>query len=353
MKQETLAFICCPICKGKLSLSVRRRTGNEIQTGRMKCDSCSEEFSIVSDRPILMGNNTIHNWLSPIDEALNPSEITRPEGPLSILRLKRLGVDKAKAIASSQAGITAENPPGIDEDLKQLHGRIRYIKSGKWLKARGREDRWLGSLADRSESVNSFLKLVESRSPDSLLDIASGGGSGVVSLADVLPGYVRVFSAERDLKCLWIIQDKFKRIQKQTNCEAIGADVRQLPFGNDSIGLVTSMMAMQELLGLSAVLREVHRVLQPGGSYIALFNEEPWVYDMIPIEQYRSFANAVDMYSGLKDLVATAENQQLNLIAVERFAGMGKELCLAEFRKEGNREPGHSMNQAPVSGSLC
>jgi ubiquinone/menaquinone biosynthesis C-methylase UbiE/uncharacterized protein YbaR (Trm112 family) len=334
MKQETLDFICCPICKGKLSLSTRKRSVAEIQSGGMQCDSCSEEFPIVFDRPVLMVNNTIHNWLSPIDEALNPSEIRRPEGPLSILRLRQLGVEKAIGIASSQTKKPAKNAFSISEDLKQLKGKIKYIKSGKWLEARGRKYSWLDSLANPSESVSSFLKLVESHNPDSLLDIASGGGSGVASLANVLSDEVKVFSTERDLKCLWIIQEKFKRIKKQTNSEAIGADVRQLPIKNDSICIVTSMMAMQELLGISSVLQEIHRVLQPGGSYIALFNKEPWVYDMIPIEQYKSFAKLVDMYSGYEDLVSKAQKHHLVPVHVGQFTDNSKEFCLVEFEKE-------------------
>ena len=334
MKQDTLDFICCPICKGKLSLSSRKKLNDEIQSGRLLCDSCSGEYRVVSDRPVLMSNNTIHNWLSPIDEALNPTEIFRPDGPFSILRLKKLGVEKAQRMASSQSNqAVPTNTFSVQNDLQLLQGKIKYIKSGKWLKARDRGKRWLNSLRNPSESVKSFLSLVESRNPDSLLDIASGGGSGVASLADVLPANVKVFSAERDLKCLWIIQEKFKHIRKQANSEAIGADVRQLPFKNDSITAVTSMMAMQELLGVSSVLREIHRVLKPGGSYIALFNKEPWVYDMIPIDQYKRFAVAVDMYSGYADLVLTAEKETLVLGSVEEYTEKDKEFCLVEFVK--------------------
>ena len=335
MKKDTLDFICCPTCKGKLSLTTRIRSGDEIKSGKLLCDSCSEAFPIVSDRPVLMGNNAIHNWLSPIDEVLDPTEINRPEGPLSILRLKRLGVNRARSIATSRAKSSVPCcSSSVSEDLKHMQGTIKHIRSGKWLAARGRRERLLKSLASPGESVRAFLELVKSNNPDSLLDIASGGGSGVASLADFLSSDVKVFSAERDLKCLWIIQEKFKYIRKLANSEAIGADVRQLPIKNDSIGVVTSMMAMQELLGVSSVLREINRILEPGGSYIALFNREPWVYDMIQIDKYKRFAKAVDMYSGYSDLVATAENENLNLKGLEEFTENKRELCLVEFGKE-------------------
>jgi len=54
---------------------------------------------------------------------------------------------------------------------------------------------------------------------------------------------------------------------------------------------------------------------------------------MIPVDQYKSFAKAVDMYAGYTELVATAENQHLNLIDVEEFTEKGKELCLVEFAR--------------------
>jgi ubiquinone/menaquinone biosynthesis C-methylase UbiE len=189
-------------------------------------------------------------------------------------------------------------------------------------------------LTNPSESVRSFLKLVKSRSPSSVLDIASGGGSGVASIADTLGGDVRIISVERDLKCLWIIQEKLKHIGRQRNSEAIGADVRQLPFKMESVDLVTSMMVMQEILGIGSVFREIRRVLKPEGSYIALINREPWVYDMIPIEQYKSFAKAVDMYSGDGDLLGKAQEEHLAPIYVEEFTDQGREFCLVEFGRE-------------------
>ncbi len=314
-------------------MQIRKQNHQEIQTGIMFCASCSEKYPIVSDRPVLMVNNAVHNWLSPIDEALNPSENRRPEGPLSILRLKRLGVETAVGIAASQDKKCIDDSFDISSDLKKLKGKIKYIKSGNWLNARGRKTGFLSALTNPSESVSSFLKLLTSRNPSSVLDIASGGGSGVVAIADSLKEDVRIFSLERDLQCLWIIQEKFKYIGKQKNSEAIGADVRQLPIKKNSVDMVTSMMAMQEILGISSVLNEIHRVLKPGGSYIALFNKEPWVYDMIPIEQYKSFAKSVDMYSGYEDLVSKAQKQHLVTAHIEEFTDNGKEFCLVEFGK--------------------
>lgn len=162
MKLDNLDLMCCPNCKGSLSVQIRKQNHQEIQTGILFCASCSEKYPIVSDRPVLMVNNAVHNWLSPIDEALNPSENRRPEGPLSILRLKRLGVETAVGIAASQDKKCIDDSFDISSDLKKLKGKIKYIKSGNWLNARGRKTGFLSALTNPSESVSSFLKLLTS-----------------------------------------------------------------------------------------------------------------------------------------------------------------------------------------------
>lgn len=275
--------------------------------------------------------------MSPIDEALSHYIVSKPDGFLSINHLKKIGLKEAVKLASSSQKQHPTKSGDLKDDIKKNRGKIKYRKSGNWFKHRNRKAGFLNSLSNPSEPVKSFLSLVKSRKSSSLVDIASGGGSGVASISKLLGENIKIFALERDLKCLWIIQEKFKLIGKALNCEAVGADVRRMPFMKGSVDIVTSMMAMQEILGIGAVLKEIHRILKPGGSYIALFNKEPWVYDMIPVEEYQNFSRAVDMYSGYEDLVEKARENGLILSKEKTYSDQGREFCLVEIIKESNQ----------------
>jgi demethylmenaquinone methyltransferase / 2-methoxy-6-polyprenyl-1,4-benzoquinol methylase len=55
----------------------------------------------------------------------------------------------------------------------------------------------------------------------------------------------------------------------------IEADALQLPFGNGSLDLVTSAFGFRNLADYDAGLREIHRVLKPGGEFGILDFSEP------------------------------------------------------------------------------
>ncbi|MFC1989672.1 methytransferase partner Trm112 [Chloroflexota bacterium] len=54
MKKELMDILACPICKGGLELSVEEENGDEIVTGSLSCQKCSEHYPIVDTIPNLM-----------------------------------------------------------------------------------------------------------------------------------------------------------------------------------------------------------------------------------------------------------------------------------------------------------
>lgn len=280
-----------------------------------------------------MSDDKVHDWIAPIDEVLSPGEIRKPDGPFSLYRLKGLGIENAIKLIKKPEGKTAVPSRDILPDLKKQEGRIRYIQRGRWLSARNRKKKFLEVLKYPAEPVQEFIRSIVSLKPRTLLDFASGSGSSVTSLAHNLSAGTRIFAVERDLKCLWIIQEKFRMIGRSSNCEAIGGDVRGMPFPDESMDVVSSVMALQEITGISSLLREVKRVLSKDGSYFALLNREPWLNHIISLDEYKAFAEAADLFSGIDALSILAGKTGLTVSDLREFKDGEKDLCLVEMRK--------------------
>ena len=278
----------------------------------------------------------IHTWKAPIDEALGIPDFTPVEGPLSMGRLALIGVDKAIAELRThrhESHRVPEAAPGDASMPDELDGQARYRMSGRWLGSSGRKEKFLTSLSEMSDSFRAFVDAATSTGADTILDIASGGGSGICCIASVLDSSRRIFAAERDYKCLWSIQSKFDHLGRGETSEAVGADVRRLPFPDGSIDLVTSVAALPEVKGISEVLSEVSRVLIPGGKYLAIYNPEPDTYGIVPIEDYTRFAREADLFSGHDDFLDAAEEAGLVAIRSSCFEEASRRRTVTILRK--------------------
>ena len=93
------------------------------------------------------------------------------------------------------------------------------------------------------------------------------------------------------------------------------------------------MQALAEICGIRRFLAEVHRVLKPGGHYVAAYSCEPALYDQVPLADFRRFALDADLYAGHKDFVRTARATGLgpvDTVSIDRPDGA---LCISTFRK--------------------
>lgn len=54
MKRDLMDILACPVCKGPLELTVEKEEGQEIITGSLRCDKCSETYPIVESIPNLL-----------------------------------------------------------------------------------------------------------------------------------------------------------------------------------------------------------------------------------------------------------------------------------------------------------
>ena len=57
MKRELLGILCCPACKGVLTLSVTREDAGEIVEGKLHCAGCKKRYSIEDGIPNLLAGD--------------------------------------------------------------------------------------------------------------------------------------------------------------------------------------------------------------------------------------------------------------------------------------------------------
>ena len=95
------------------------------------------------------------------------------------------------------------------------------------------------------------------RGPGRLIDVGCGGGSHMLAFAEAGWTPVGVDVSEAQLA-----------LARGRGCEVVRARAEELPFGDASFDAAVSMWAHTDVDDYAAVLREVARVLRPGGTLV-------------------------------------------------------------------------------------
>jgi uncharacterized protein len=54
MKRSLMDILCCPVCKGDLTLHVDKEDEKEILEGKLRCDACRMDYPIHEGIPNLL-----------------------------------------------------------------------------------------------------------------------------------------------------------------------------------------------------------------------------------------------------------------------------------------------------------
>ena len=54
MRADLLEILCCPVCKGDLTLSIGRQEKAEILEGNLRCGKCRVDYPIADGIPDLL-----------------------------------------------------------------------------------------------------------------------------------------------------------------------------------------------------------------------------------------------------------------------------------------------------------
>ncbi|HEY3272979.1 MAG TPA: methytransferase partner Trm112 [Methanocella sp.] len=54
MKKDLMDILCCPVCKGDLTLTIKKEEAGEIIDGSLYCAKCNETYPIEDGIPNLL-----------------------------------------------------------------------------------------------------------------------------------------------------------------------------------------------------------------------------------------------------------------------------------------------------------
>jgi demethylmenaquinone methyltransferase/2-methoxy-6-polyprenyl-1,4-benzoquinol methylase len=119
-----------------------------------------------------------------------------------------------------------------------------------------------------------FLELVAPSAGERCLDIATGTGDLAILIAQMEPGvHVTGLDLSRDM--LSVAEHKVAERGLSSRIALVEGNALQLPFPDASFDLVTCGFGLRNFPDLPAALKEMRRVLRPGGRALSLEVSRP------------------------------------------------------------------------------
>lgn len=128
------------------------------------------------------------------------------------------------------------------------------------------------------------VKIVKENNPDSILDIATGTGDLAINLAQT--NATKIVGLDISSGMLDIGKEKIKRKNLDAKIEMVLGDSENMPFDDNSFDAITVAFGVRNFETLENGLKEILRVLKPGGSFVILETSMP---DKTPYKQGYNF----------------------------------------------------------------
>ncbi len=114
------------------------------------------------------------------------------------------------------------------------------------------------------EDLERLVAWGRKRGAERVLDVATGGGHTALAFAGFTPAVIAT-----DLTLPMIAAARgFTRGKGAANVRFLASDVEALPFRDASFGVVTCRIAAHHFPAILPALREIARVLKPGGAFL-------------------------------------------------------------------------------------
>ncbi|HEU0028906.1 MAG TPA: methyltransferase domain-containing protein [Ktedonobacterales bacterium] len=172
------------------------------------------------------------------------------------------------------------DPFGNRLEFQQLlgAGEDEAASDGEMVKARARAvfgahaEGYVTSAAHASGAeLARLVELAAPRAEEVALDVSTGGGHVALALA---PLVARVVASDLTPRMLAAARD-FHTSRGAANVEYVVADAERLPFLDGSFDLVTVRIAPHHYADVARAVREMARVLRPGGRLVLVDNVAP------------------------------------------------------------------------------
>lgn len=128
------------------------------------------------------------------------------------------------------------------------------------------------------------VKIVKESNPKSILDIATGTGDLAINLAET--NATKIIGLDISSGMLDVGKEKIKRKGLESKIEMVLGDSENLPFDDNAFDAITVAFGVRNFETLENGLKEILRVLKPGGSFVILETSMP---DKTPYKQGYNF----------------------------------------------------------------
>ncbi|WP_196892365.1 bifunctional demethylmenaquinone methyltransferase/2-methoxy-6-polyprenyl-1,4-benzoquinol methylase UbiE [Aureivirga marina] len=122
------------------------------------------------------------------------------------------------------------------------------------------------------------LKIVASKKPKTILDIATGTGDVAILLSQAKPE--KIVGLDLSAGMLEVGKKKIKERNLDSLIEMIQGDSENLPFEDNSFDVITVSFGVRNFENLNKGIKEIYRVLKPGGTFIVLEFSQPTKFPM-------------------------------------------------------------------------
>ncbi|NJB36050.1 MULTISPECIES: bifunctional demethylmenaquinone methyltransferase/2-methoxy-6-polyprenyl-1,4-benzoquinol methylase UbiE [Flavobacteriaceae] len=117
------------------------------------------------------------------------------------------------------------------------------------------------------------VAIVAQKQPNTVLDIATGTGDLAINLTKT--GATKVIGLDISPGMLSVGKQKIKQKNLDNTIEMVLGDSEALPFKDDSFDAITVAFGVRNFENLEKGLKEILRVLKPGGSFVVLETSVP------------------------------------------------------------------------------
>ncbi|MDQ0213697.1 demethylmenaquinone methyltransferase/2-methoxy-6-polyprenyl-1,4-benzoquinol methylase [Oikeobacillus pervagus] len=173
---------------------------------------------------------------------------------------------------------------------------------------------------DKMNSVISFqqhkkwrkdtMKRMNVQKGDSALDVCCGTADWTIALGHVVGKTGKVIGLDFSQNMLKIGEEKVKR-EQLSHVELIQGNAMELPFEDGSFDYVTIGFGLRNVPDYMQVLKEMNRVLKPGGMAVCLETSQPTMFGFRQLYFFyfrfimplfgKVFAKSYDEYSWLQE----------------------------------------------------
>jgi len=122
------------------------------------------------------------------------------------------------------------------------------------------------------------VKIIAASHPDSILDIATGTGDLAINLAET--GASRIVGLDISSGMLEIGKQKINKKGLDAKIEMILGDSEKMPFEDNAFDAITVAFGVRNFETLENGLKEIYRVLKPGGTFVILETSMPTLYEI-------------------------------------------------------------------------